>query len=138
MCKLRAHKGDTHMKIAAALVLISFAALAEEAKTEAKKMSPEEQAMMDKYMKAATPGPEHQQMAKMVGKWNLKVTAWMAPGGDFQVPLADHLCHLLVLGPGRGGLHVLVHHRLLFGAHLLGLGLRLLGEGGERDQHERG
>jgi len=72
------------MKIAAALVVISFAALAEEAKTEAKKMSPEEQAMMDKYMKAATPGPEHQQMAKMVGKWNLKVTAWMAPGAPPQ------------------------------------------------------
>ena len=67
------------MKIAAAFVLISFAALAEEAKSEAKKMSPEEQAMMDKYMKAAAPGPEHQQMAKMAGKWKLSVTSWMAP-----------------------------------------------------------
>src|SRR5260370_8178155 len=36
--------------------------------------------MMEKYTKAATPGPEHQQMAKMAGKWKLQVVAWMAPG----------------------------------------------------------
>jgi len=64
------------MKIAAAFVLIATAALAD----EAKKPSPEEQAMMEKYTKAATPGPEHQQMAKMAGKWKLQTTMWMAPG----------------------------------------------------------
>jgi hypothetical protein len=31
-------------------------------------------------MKAATPGPVHQQMAKMAGKWKLQTTMWMAPG----------------------------------------------------------
>src|SRR5205809_778246 len=51
---------------------------------EARQRSPQEQAMMEKYMKAATPGPEHQAMAKMAGKWNLKVTAWMAPGAPPQ------------------------------------------------------
>jgi hypothetical protein len=67
------------MKIAAALFLIaSAAALADEPKKE---MSAEEKAMMEKYMKAATPGPEHQQMAKMAGKWKIQVTSWMAPGG---------------------------------------------------------
>lgn len=65
------------MKIAAAfLMVISAAALAEEAK---KAPSSEEQAMMDKYMKAATPGPEHQRLAKMAGKWKMEVTAWMKP-----------------------------------------------------------
>jgi hypothetical protein len=69
------------MKIAAAfLVLASMSALAEEAKPAAKEPSPAEKEMMEKYMKAATPGPEHQQMAKMAGKWKLQVTAWMAPG----------------------------------------------------------
>jgi len=63
MCKLRSHKGDHQMKIAAAFLLCATAALAE----EAKKPSPEEQAMMEKYVKAATPGPEHQQLAKMAG-----------------------------------------------------------------------
>ena len=69
------------MKIAAAfLVLASMSALAEEAKPAAKEPSPAEKEIMEKYMKAATPGPEHQQMAKMAGKWKLQVTAWMAPG----------------------------------------------------------
>jgi hypothetical protein len=65
------------MKLAAFLLLAAAAASADEAK---KAPSPEEQAIMEKYMKAATPGPEHQKMAKMVGKWKLKVTSWMAPG----------------------------------------------------------
>ena len=43
-------------------------------------MSPAEQAMMEKYMQAATPGPEHQKLAKLAGKWKLQTTAWMAPG----------------------------------------------------------
>src|SRR5438477_13178691 len=65
------------MKIlVAAALLLTTAALAD----EAPKMSPEEQKMMEKYTKAATPGPEHQQMAKMAGKWKLQVTAWMKPG----------------------------------------------------------
>jgi hypothetical protein len=68
------------MKIAAALLLCTTAALAEEAKAP----SPQEQAMMEKYVKAATPGPEHQALAKMAGKWSLKVTAWMAPGAPPQ------------------------------------------------------
>lgn len=68
------------MKLALILCLAATAALAD----EAKKPSPQEQAMMEKYMKAATPGPEHQQMAKMAGKWNLKITAWMAPGAPPQ------------------------------------------------------
>jgi len=44
------------------------------------KMSAAEQEMMEKYMKAATPGPEHQKLAKLAGKWGLRVSAWMAPG----------------------------------------------------------
>jgi hypothetical protein len=75
---VRSPKEVHTMKIAAALLLIaSTAALADEPKKE---MSAEEKAMMEKYMKAATPGPEHQQMAKMAGKWKLQVTSWMTPG----------------------------------------------------------
>lgn len=64
------------MKLVAAVMLIAAAALAD----EPKKPSAAEQAAMEKYMKAATPGPEHQQMAKMAGKWKLQTTMWMAPG----------------------------------------------------------
>jgi Protein of unknown function (DUF1579) len=46
----------------------------------APQMSAAEQAMMEKYMQAATPGPEHQKLMKMAGKWKLQVSSWMAPG----------------------------------------------------------
>ncbi len=69
------------MKIAVAfLVLASASAFADDAKPAAKEHSAAEKEMMEKYTKAATPGPEHQQMAKMAGKWKLQVVAWMAPG----------------------------------------------------------
>jgi hypothetical protein len=45
-----------------------------------RQMSPAEQAMMQKYMEAATPGPEHQKLAKLAGKWKMQVTAWPMPG----------------------------------------------------------
>jgi hypothetical protein len=45
-----------------------------------RQMSPAEQEMMQKYMQAATPGPEHQKLAKLAGKWKMDVTAWMTPG----------------------------------------------------------
>jgi hypothetical protein len=45
-----------------------------------RQMSAAEQEMMQKYMQAATPGPEHQKLAKMAGKWKMQVTAWMMPG----------------------------------------------------------
>src|SRR5258708_17091516 len=69
------------MKIAAAFfVLASMSALADEAKPAAKEPSAAEKAMMETYLKAATPGPEPQQMARMAGKWKLQVSSWMAPG----------------------------------------------------------
>lgn len=37
-------------------------------------------AMMAAYARAATPGPEHAEMAKMAGDWKLDVSSWMAPG----------------------------------------------------------
>lgn len=46
--------------------------------------APNEKEMMEKYMKAATPGPEHAELAKMAGKWNLEVSMFMAPGAPAQ------------------------------------------------------
>jgi hypothetical protein len=37
-------------------------------------------AMMAAYEKASAPGPAHKQLQKMVGKWNLKIKMWAAPG----------------------------------------------------------
>ena len=74
----------TTSRIAAAALLLAAAihpARAEEQKPQGQpQMSPGEQKMMEKYMKAAQPGPEHQRLAKMAGKWKLQVTSWMMPG----------------------------------------------------------
>ncbi len=42
-------------------------------------------ALMETYMKLAQPGPEHEMLSKMAGKWNLTVTIWPAPGADSMV-----------------------------------------------------
>ena len=36
--------------------------------------------MMAAYEKAGTPGDQHKQLQKQVGKWNLEMKSWMAPG----------------------------------------------------------
>ena len=49
------------------------------------KMSAEQQAMMEKMTKAATPGPQHEMLKKMAGEWNAKVTSQMDPSQPAQV-----------------------------------------------------
>jgi hypothetical protein len=48
-------------------------------------MSPEQQAMMGAWMKAATPGEEHDSLAKQVGIWTAEVKAWMDPSAEPEV-----------------------------------------------------
>jgi hypothetical protein len=43
-------------------------------------MTPEIKAMHEAYMKAGTPGPEHERLAKMAGKWKADVQFWHGPG----------------------------------------------------------
>ena len=44
-------------------------------------MSAEQQAMMDAWTKAATPGPQHAQLAEhFAGNWDVAMTIWMEPG----------------------------------------------------------
>lgn len=50
------------------------------AQQEAKKLSAEEQAAMDAWTKAATPGEAHARLEPFVGTWKVRVTSWPAPG----------------------------------------------------------
>ena len=43
---------------------------------EAPKMSPEEQAMMEAFVKAGTPGAQHARMAKAAGSYTITVKSW--------------------------------------------------------------
>lgn len=44
----------------------------------------DDKAMMDAWMRVATPGDGHKWLEPMVGKWDAKVTMWMAPGAPAQ------------------------------------------------------
>ena len=47
-------------------------------------MSAEQQAMMEKMTKAATPGPQHEMLKKLAGDWNAKVRFQMDPSQPWQ------------------------------------------------------
>jgi len=51
----------------------------------APQMTPEQQAMMEKWQKAATPGPEHKFLASMAGTWKAEVKSWESAGSQPQV-----------------------------------------------------
>jgi hypothetical protein len=62
--------------IVAAAALLAAPVLAQEPK-----LTPEQQAEMDAYMKAGTPGAPHKALASTVGTYDLKVLNWHEPGG---------------------------------------------------------
>ena len=45
-----------------------------------RKLTPEQQATMDAWMKVATPGEGHKALEPMIGSWNVKSTMWEKPG----------------------------------------------------------
>lgn len=61
--------------------LLSAAAFAADAPS---KMSPEQQAQMEKMMKAATPGAQQAMLARMAGEWNRTVKLQMDPSKPAQ------------------------------------------------------
>jgi hypothetical protein len=63
--------------LTAALLLFGALALAE----EQPQMTPEQQAEMESYMKAGTPGAPHQALAATVGSYELAIKSWHEPDG---------------------------------------------------------
>jgi hypothetical protein len=61
-----------------AMLCLTTGLLAQE--TKESKAAAEEKAMMEAWMKASTPNDNHKAMEPMVGTFNTKVKAWMAPG----------------------------------------------------------
>jgi hypothetical protein len=68
------------LSTAAATVLLAVSAPAQEA-PKVPEMTPEQQAEMEVYMKAATPGAPHRMLASRVGSYDLKIKSWAEPGG---------------------------------------------------------
>jgi uncharacterized protein DUF1579 len=65
----------TRIALVVAALFVSVVALA----ADAPQMSPEQQAMMDKMTKAATPGAQHAMLTKMAGEWTCTVKLQMDP-----------------------------------------------------------
>ena len=49
-------------------------------KKDAKNPQMDEKAMMEAWMKAATPGDQHKKLQPVIGTWDVQVKSWMAPG----------------------------------------------------------
>src|SRR4029453_12768710 len=58
-------------------MLALTSALAQDAQP---KLTPEQQAEMEAYTKAGTPGAEHKALAATAGSYDIKVRSWMEPG----------------------------------------------------------
>ena len=64
-------------------LLLTFTLAAQEKKDPAKdaaKAAADEKAMMEAWMKAASPNDNHKALSPMVGTFNVKMRSWMAPG----------------------------------------------------------
>jgi hypothetical protein len=68
------------LAFAAITLLVANAVLA----ADAPKPTADQQAMMDKMMKAATPGAPHEMLKKMAGEWSCTVKYKMDPAQDWQ------------------------------------------------------
>jgi hypothetical protein len=66
-------------KLAIAFAALFVCAVAAYADDAAPQMTPEQQAMMAKMMKAATPGPQHAMLAKLAGDWTCSIKYQMDP-----------------------------------------------------------
>jgi hypothetical protein len=73
-------KSTKMLAFAAITLLVANAVLA----ADAPKPTADQQAMMDKMMKAATPGAPHEVLKKMAGEWSCTVKYKMDPAQDWQ------------------------------------------------------
>ncbi len=70
------------LSLIAVLLLAALPAAAQEEAMQAPEMSAEEAAMMETWMKAMTPGPQHEMLAKGAGEWKFTLTSWMDPEAE--------------------------------------------------------
>lgn len=77
------------------LCLMALPALAQDKKA----MSPEEQKMMETWMKAMTPGAKHQELADMAGDFTMDIKMWNDPSAPAQT--ATGTCNRKMVLGGR-------------------------------------
>ena len=78
-------------------LLMALPLAAQDKSGKAPQLTPEQQAMMQAWEKAAKPGEQHKQLAGMAGKWTTKQSMWMDPKSPPMVQ-AGTATNTLVLG----------------------------------------
>jgi hypothetical protein len=78
------------------LAVVPALARANQAEQKGPAMSPEEQAMMEKWNVYMTPGAEHKLLAQKAGSWTARVSMWMSPGAPPQVSDATSESRLIM------------------------------------------
>lgn len=77
------------MQQIAVVAIVVMMALAPSVSAQEAAPSPDSlQKLMAAYMELAQPGPEHQLLNDMAGKWNMELTMWPQPGAE---PLKSNL-----------------------------------------------
>jgi hypothetical protein len=66
--------------VATIAVLVATVAFVAQGQQEPQKMTAEQQAMMDEWMKVATPGQPHKLLERLAGSYTVEVTQWEKPG----------------------------------------------------------
>ena len=86
------------MRFRCAAVAMALLAAGATCAQEAGTPSAEQQAMMEAYQRAATPGAQHASLAKMAGDFTLTVKSYMEPGAEPEVSAATATRRLILGG----------------------------------------
>jgi hypothetical protein len=70
--------------VVAVVAMLAVAGLAGAQEGEKPKLTPEQQAEMEAWMKVGTPGAMHKALEPTIGSWTVKATSWQTPGGPPQ------------------------------------------------------
>lgn len=84
--------------VISAIVATVFAVVGTGQDKGSQKMTPEQQAAMEAWMRAATPGEPHRRLAEGVGTWDCRMTSWEEPGGAPNVSQGTSINDLVLGG----------------------------------------
>jgi hypothetical protein len=96
-------RGRTRMSLISSLSILLLAGAATAGQGQEKEMAQgsqetDQQEMMQAYMKAAQPGPEHERLAHGAGNWECTIRAWMDPSGEPMVSEGSEKAEMILGG----------------------------------------
>jgi hypothetical protein len=87
-----------HMMVSLLVLGLVSSVLSVPAFSQEKKMSPEEQKMMELWMKYSTPGENHKYLEYFVGEWDTTSKSWAKPGAEPMVEKGEVSAEMIMGG----------------------------------------